>query len=144
MVWDVRCRVSGVVFMNQGVWCMVHGVWCYLKPWLIEVPWRISGFRVLGSRLRSQNSGFRVQGPGLGVEVPLHPERESFIDNLLVRIHFIMVMIRWTGLSPCEFEIPFPGRRTSTCLEAIQKSNPFPVSAEAAVFMCEMPLFEIN
>ena len=25
-------------------------------------------------------------------------ERDFFIDNLLVRIHFIIVMIRWTGL----------------------------------------------
>ena len=31
-------------------------------------------------------------------------EREFFIDNLLVRIHFIIVMIRWTGLAPWEFE----------------------------------------
>ena len=33
-----------------------------------------------------------------------HLQREFFIDNLLVRIHFIIVMIRWTGLarrSPC-------------------------------------------
>ena len=27
-------------------------------------------------------------------------EREFFIDNLLVRIHFIIEMIRWTGLLP--------------------------------------------
>ena len=27
---------------------------------------------------------------------------------LLVRIHFIIVMIRWTGLTPWEFEFPFP------------------------------------
>ena len=34
-----------------------------------------------------------------------HPvEREFFIDNLLVRIHFIIVMIRWTGLAPWEIE----------------------------------------
>ena len=39
------------------------------------------------------------------------PEREFFIDNLLVRIHFIIVMIRWTGLAPWEFEFPFPGSR---------------------------------
>ena len=26
-------------------------------------------------------------------------ERDFFIDNLLVRIHFIIVMIRWTGLA---------------------------------------------
>jgi len=31
-------------------------------------------------------------------------EREFFFDNLLVRIHFIIVMIQWTGLAPREFE----------------------------------------
>jgi len=31
-------------------------------------------------------------------------KRESFIDNLLVRLHFIIMMIRWTGLAPWEFE----------------------------------------
>jgi len=56
----------------------------------------------------------------------LHPERikermslairEFFIDNLLVRIHFIIVMIKWTGLAPWEFEFPFPGSLTSTFL----------------------------
>ena len=39
------------------------------------------------------------------------------IDNLLVRIHFIIVMIRWTGLAPWEFESPFPGSLTSTFLD---------------------------
>ena len=28
------------------------------------------------------------------------PEREFFVHNLLVRIHFIIVMIRWNGLAP--------------------------------------------
>ena len=41
-------------------------------------------------------------------------EREFFIDNLLVRIHFIIEMIWWTGLAPWEFEFPFPGSITST------------------------------
>ena len=36
-------------------------------------------------------------------------ERGFFIDNLLVQIHCIIVMIRWTGLAPREFEFPFPG-----------------------------------
>jgi len=44
------------------------------------------------------------------------PERELFMDNLLVRIHFITVMIRWTGLEPRKFEFPFPGSCTSTFL----------------------------
>jgi len=34
-------------------------------------------------------------------------QREVFIGNLLVRIHFIIVMIRWTGLAPWEFEFIF-------------------------------------
>jgi len=45
------------------------------------------------------------------------PERDFFIDNLLVRIHFIIVMIRWTGLVPWEFEFPFLGSRTFTFLD---------------------------
>ena len=42
--------------------------------------------------------------------------REFFIDYLLVRIHFIFVKIRWTGLAPWVFEFPFPGSFTSTFL----------------------------
>jgi len=40
-------------------------------------------------------------------------QRVFFIDNLLVRIHFIIVMIWWTGLAPWEFESPFPGDQRS-------------------------------
>ena len=36
-------------------------------------------------------------------------ERDFFVDNLLVRIHCIIVLIRWTGLAPCKFEFPSPG-----------------------------------
>ena len=43
-------------------------------------------------------------------------EGEFFIDNLLVRIHFIIVMIRWIGIAPWEFEFTFPGSLTFTCL----------------------------
>jgi len=32
-------------------------------------------------------------------------EREFFIDNLLVRIHFIIEMIWWTGLAPWELSV---------------------------------------
>ena len=43
---------------------------------------------------------------------PLHPQvelsaRDFFVDNLLVRIHFIVVMIKWTGLAPQTSEFPF-------------------------------------
>ena len=40
-------------------------------------------------------------------------KREFFIDTHLVRVHFIIVMIRWTGLAPWEFAAPmFIGYRT--------------------------------
>ena len=35
-------------------------------------------------------------------------EREFFIDNLLAHMHFIFVMIRWTGIAPWVFRLPFP------------------------------------
>ena len=35
-------------------------------------------------------------------------EGEFFNGKLLVRFHFIIVMIRWTGLAPWEVEFPFP------------------------------------
>ena len=44
-------------------------------------------------------------------------EREFFIDNLLVRIDVAIVMIRWTGLAPWEFEFPFPGSLISSFLD---------------------------
>ena len=40
------------------------------------------------------------------------PEREFFIDNLLVRVHFVIVMIRWTGHAPWDFGFPFLGSLT--------------------------------
>ena len=50
----------------------------------------------------------------------LSREKEFFIDNLPVQIHSVIVMIRWTGLAPWEFESPFPGSLTSTFLERMQ------------------------
>ena len=46
-------------------------------------------------------------------------EREFFIDNLLVRIHFIIEMIWWTGLAPWKFEFPFPGSLMFTFLRVV-------------------------
>ena len=43
-------------------------------------------------------------------------EREFFIDNLLVQPHFIIEMMRWTGLAPWQFHSPFPGSLASTFL----------------------------
>ena len=32
-------------------------------------------------------------------DAPVRAERDFFIDNLMIRIHFIIEMIRWTGLA---------------------------------------------
>ena len=62
--------------------------------------------------MRVMNGGMAAGTPGVrggawqGGVPSAEPEREFFIDNLLVRIHFIIVMIRWTGLAPWEFEFP--------------------------------------
>jgi len=39
---------------------------------------------------------------------PRPREREFFIDNLLVRIYYIIVMIMWTGLTPWEASSHLP------------------------------------
>ena len=49
-------------------------------------------------------------------ESKLKVEREMFIDNLLVRIHFIIVVMRWTGPAPWELEFTFPGSLAFTFL----------------------------
>ena len=45
--------------------------------------------------------------------------KRFFIDNLLARIHFTIVIIRWTGLAPWEFEFFFSGSLTSTFLQGV-------------------------
>ena len=57
----------------------------------------------------------------LGHPAAVRDQREFFIDNLLVRIHFIIVVIRRTGLAPWEFEFPFPGSLTSTFLAGAEE-----------------------
>ena len=36
------------------------------------------------------------------------------IDKVLVQIHYLIVMIGWTGLAPWDSEFPFPGSLAST------------------------------
>jgi len=58
------------------------------------------------------------------------PEREFVFDNILVIFHFTIVMIRWTGLAPWEFEFPFPGSLTSTFLHRIGRPGHDPEPGE--------------
>ena len=67
--------------------------------------------RADGRDVRGPVGGAHQQGYPRGPPPGLSPKR--VIDNLLVRIHFIIAMIRWTGLAPWGFEFPFPGSLTS-------------------------------
>ena len=69
------------------------------------------------SRRQARTSTRRRAPPAAG-PAPFR-EREFFIDNLLVRIHFIIGMIWRTGLAPWECELPFPGSLISTFLDAL-------------------------
>jgi hypothetical protein len=56
--------------------------------------------------------------PPIPITLCMFPREEIdfFIDNLMVRGHLIIVIIRWTGLAPSESELPFPGSLTSSFL----------------------------
>ena len=64
---------------------------------------------------------------------PSGRQREFYIDNRPVRIHFIIVMIRWAGPALWEFEFPSPGSLRSTFLDCL--SSKFLMSdAEFAMY----------
>ena len=62
-------------------------------------------------------------GGGAERRPPHAIERQFYIDNLLVRIHLIIVMIWWTGLAPWEFEFPLPGSLISNTVEWWQRDR---------------------
>ena len=74
----------------------------YIHPDLACLSKKTKGWT--GGRRRARGRRSRSAG------APTCPprEREFFIDNLLVRIHFIIVMLRWTGLAPWEFDRAAP------------------------------------
>jgi len=71
---------------------------CNVNEHRAKTPW--------GTRFVQGGRG-RPPGPTARGGSPHPAEREFFIDNLMVRIHFIIVMIRWNGLAPWEFAFLF-------------------------------------
>ena len=69
----------------------------------LHMPWRPCWYctATQASLSASSNTGRRCQEITRQLR-----KREVFIGNLLVRIHFIIVMIRWIGRAPWEFEFP--------------------------------------
>ena len=67
-----------------------------------------------------------------------HPKRKYIIDKLLVRIHFFIEMIWWSGLAPWECEFPFPGSLISDLGHPHGEGNGSPARQSrdrAAVFL---------
>ena len=68
-----------------------------------------------GQVAKATKEAFEAKGkPTHFIKVGCIPEREYFIDNLLVRLHFSIVIVRWTGLAPWNFEFPVPNSLTSS------------------------------
>ena len=130
-VWGRRRRmpVKGArVCFSLGVWVTVGarislgirvstGIWVSHR--LVKQTWwrwcRVSGggggaCRLRGSRLPARTCR-RVHSSH-------DREREFFMENPLVRIHFIIAMLWWTGLAPWDFAFTFPGSLASTLLGA--------------------------
>ena len=87
----------------------IHSVCVYIYIWS---PAR-GGLRHRPARCEPPLDLFELTSRQWATEMK---ERELCIDNPLVRIHFIIKMIWWTGLAPWEFEFSFPGSLTSTVL----------------------------
>ena len=93
--------------------CIYMCIYIYIRNHFLvdSVQYRNTSPRGFGSGGKTIWTHCQPGGGELG-----EPERGFFIDDLLVRIHYIIVMIKWTGLAPWEFEFPFPGSLTSTFL----------------------------
>ena len=111
-------RVQGAGFRVQGSGSLVQR----FRGGLVFKAHRLLNHSTLGLRVTNKKKkkvpgSFRVAGRApLGGQEGMFL-REFCIDNLPDRIHFIIVMIRWTGLAPWEFEFPFAGSVISTFLE---------------------------
>jgi len=65
-----------------------------------------------------------VLSPALGTyQAPKTSEKELFIDNLLARVHLIIVMIRWTGLAPWELEFAIDLEKSSPSSGCAKRSE---------------------
>jgi len=65
--------------------------------------------RYLVDQICLRDGCFDVARPGEGGAVQ-RQQREFFIDNLMVRIHCIIVMIKWTGFATWERQHPVLAR----------------------------------
>ena len=62
---------------------------------------------------------------------------EQSIDNLLVRIHFIIVMIRWTGLAPWELTGRWRRQAPEALFQARTEQSPAPEKSRSLLMLRE-------
>ena len=81
----------------------------YKPPYFRHQPYFFFFFFTLGTGPRRSLS-LKLSDPNVNeptstdsVHPPEAAEKDFFIDNLLVRIHYIIEMMKWTGLAPWEF-----------------------------------------
>ena len=82
------------------------------------------GARPLSEKVLTCDPGRQASADILRLNPEPLEERESFADNLVVRVHVIIAMIGWTGLAPSELEFPLPGSLTSTFLNPLNLPKP--------------------
>ena len=119
-VWGVGCGVWGVGDRPGICWVGIAG-WvgiCFLGGYILAgwvyAGWVPGGYIYIWVGICWLGTVRVYAGWTLArreVWDALRLERELFIDNLLVRIHFITEMIRWTGLAPWEFDLGRPAHR---------------------------------
>ena len=103
-VWGLGFGVWGLGFggLSFGFWASSSRVLGFrVSAFEFRVP--SFGFRVSNLRLESMSNWKSAASPMVVIKAALEQgqdEGEFFIDDLLVRIHFFIVMIRWSGLAP--------------------------------------------
>jgi len=125
-VYDLGFRAQSLGFRVKGVGFDVIGAFDPVGPAQGQRPPVVSSLRPRELRPRELrphqallDRSPRRGAPDASHEAALLQARELFIHNLLVRIPFIIVMIRWTDLAPWKCEFPFPGSLISTFLEGL-------------------------
>jgi len=123
MVPHRREREFFIVNLLVRIHCIIVMIrWTGLAPWSLNSLSQVALHlpRVARSHKvedHPQHVWFHPPHQGRHAQALMVPhrkcKREFFIDNLLVRIHFIIVMIRWTGRGPSAARlVPAPAPRT--------------------------------
>ena len=116
---DLRLAFSGRARKIDRLTSPFIHLWCSPHPTVVfQAECLVAAVAMMQGACTLLRPDGRITSLRLGLNTVTNvAEREFFVGTLQVRIHFIIVMIWWTGLAPCEFEFSFPGSLTSTFLD---------------------------